>query len=548
MTMRCLPIGFLVVAVVSKTLAQEQPVVEEVIVTGTKQGLSLQETTESVEVFSAQRLEDEVVFSVSEALARAANTSLVGDDLNSINIRGINRNGTNGAGQGQAINIYIDGAPASGSALLGLQSIWDLQQVEVLRGSQSTVQGRNAIAGAVILKSNSPSFEWEGAAQLRIAEFGTQQYSAVVSGPLIDNQLAFRFSADYQDFDGYVTDAFREQTVDFRESIATRTKLLWEPEAVPALSTELTIEYSDRSIGSAPIVFAPGAGNEPSFEGFDPKDRRSFTRFRNTGDYETTRIISETSFELSESLTLQLLGTYENVDAITFSDDRIESSFADTGLSGDINEKTITAEARLEFDVGNWTGMIGAYYFESDLERNRVDIIPIGSDFPFPPTPLDTAARAVSRAPTTTDNVALFTSWRFTPNDYWALDLGLRYDAEEFVTQQVTDSIAILPEFCTATIPGALLGLPVDEITIPCTAGADLLFPPPEPLQSDEFDALLPRAALTYFFNDDVSVFASARRGYRAGGTFLATSAFGSQFQVVVFDPEFIDGYELGLR
>ncbi|MEM1113630.1 MAG: TonB-dependent receptor [Pseudomonadota bacterium] len=527
----------------------DRDVVEEVIVTGTKQGLGIQKTTDSVEVFSEQRLEDEVVFTIGEALSRAANTSLIGDNLNSINIRGINRNGTGGAGQGQAINIYIDGAPASTSALFGLQSIWDLQQVEVLRGSQSTVQGRNAIAGAVILKSNSPAYQWEGAARIRVAEYGTRQYAGVISGPLLENQLAFRLSADYQNFDGYVTDAPRDQTVDFRENLSTRGKLLWEPSVLPALSTQLTLEYSDRTVGADPFALAPGAGNEPSFQSFEPTDRDSFPRYRVTNDYETTRAIAELTYVVSESITLEFLATYEDVDLDSISEDNVTSAFADLTLDGDTSEETATLEARLAFDFGNWTGLLGAYYFESESVAGRVDTIPIGTNFPFPPTPLDTAARAVSSQQTETENYAFFTSWRFEPSDTWAFDFGLRYDVEEFTTQQRVESIELLPDTCFATLPGDLLGQPdEDEVTIPCNVGASLLFPPPEPLQSDDFDALLPRGAVSYFFNNDVSVFASLRRGYRAGGTFLATSAFGSQFQVVVFEPEFLIGYELGLR
>ncbi|MEM0952600.1 MAG: TonB-dependent receptor [Pseudomonadota bacterium] len=529
-------------------VVERDPVVEEVIVTGTKQGLGIQKTTESVEVFSAQRLEDEVVFTVGEALSRAANTSLIGDNLNSINIRGVNRNGTGGAGQGQAINIYIDGAPASAAALSGLQSIWDLQQVEVLRGSQSTVQGRNAIAGAVILKSSSPSYDWEGAARIRGAQYGTRQYAGVISGPIIENELAFRLSTDYQDFDGYVTDVFRDKTVDFRENLATRGKLLWEPSALPALSTQLTLEYSDRTTGTDPFVLAPGAGNEPSFQGFDPDDRESFPRFRTTTDYKTTRVIFDLSYDFSDAVSLQLLGTYEDVDQEGRSEDRFVSSFAELGVLGFTDEQTATAEARLEFDFGAWTGLVGAYYFESTRAFETFSTLLLSAAFPFPVEPGDSAALANSTQDTETENYAFFTSWRFEPSDRWAFDLGLRYDVEEFVTQQELVSAETLPDECMGTIPGELLDLPIPEVTLPCAVGAGLLFPPPEPLQSDNFDALLPRGAVTYFFNNDVSVFASLRRGYRAGGTALSTSAFGSQFQVVTFDPEFLVGYEAGLR
>ncbi|MEM1411895.1 MAG: TonB-dependent receptor [Pseudomonadota bacterium] len=526
----------------------QDTVLEEVIVTGTKQGLSLQNVTDSVEIFTAERLENETLFGVSEALSRAANVSVIGANLNTISIRGISRNGTGGAGQGQAINIYVDGAPASTQALFGFDSVWDLQQIEVLRGSQSTVQGRNAIAGAVILKSNSPTYFWENAARLRFADFGTRQYAGMLSGPILDDQLAFRLSADFQETDGYVTDGFRDEPVDELETLSLRGKLLWEPAAIDALSTQLTLEYIERETGNSPFVLSPGPPNEPEFLDFDPIERVSFPRFAFSSDIETTRIIGELSYAFSDSTSLELLGTYEEVLTENLSQDRLVSSFTELGFDTEIDNLTYTAEARLEFNFDRWSGLVGAYYFLNETETRSQESLLLAASFPFPVMPPDSAARATSRIRTDTDNTALFTSWRYEPNARWAIDLGLRYDAEDFTTEQDEFAVEILPPDCTATIPGNLLGLPVDFVTLLCSVGAELLFPPPGPLQSDDFDAFLPRAAVTYFFNDDVNVFAGVRRGYRAGGTFLATSVFGSQFQVVAFDPEFLISYEAGWR
>ena len=522
--------------------------IEEVIVTGTKQGLSVQEATDSVEIFSEQRFADEITYTVNEALARAANVSVIGDNLDTINIRGINRNGTGGAGQGQAINIYVDGAPASRNALFGLQTVWDLEQVEVLRGSQSTVQGRNAIAGAVILKSRNPTFEWEGAARARIAGFGTQQYAALISGPLIENELAFRLSVDYQESDGYLLNGFGGERIDFRESLATRAKLRWEPKAIPALTSQLTFEYNERDNGNSSFILSPTAGDDPAFDDFDPKARTGFPQLVFTGLYETTRVIGEVSYDITDNTTLQLLGTYEEVLSDTSSNRLITSNFAELGIATDNREETVTTEARLEFSLENWTGLIGAYYFDFASDANNTATLLLAQSFPFLIEPLDSAAVAGTKSGTTTENYALFTSWRWELNERWAFDFGLRYDREQFVTVQDTFDVVVLPDDCAATFPGELIGLAPGLITLPCSAGADILRPPLEPLQSDEFSAVLPKFAATYSFTEDFSVFASARRGYRAGGTELSTSVFGSQFEVIVFEPEFLLGFEAGVR
>lgn len=548
--MRCL-CAFTLLAI-SIVAARAQPdserEIEEVIVTGTKQGLSVQETTDSVEIFTEQRLADEVVYTASGALSRAANVSVLGDNLATINIRGINRNGTGGAGQGQAINIYVDGAPASQNALFGIQTVWDLEQLEVLRGSQSTVQGRNAIAGAVILKSKNPTFDWEGAARVRAASFGTRQYAGLISGPLLKDELAFRLSADYQESEGYISNAFAQRRVDFRESLQTRAKLRWEPSSLDALFVQLTHEYNRRDNGNSPFVLSPTPGDDPAFADFDPKARVSFPLFTFAGEYDTTRVIGEAGYDFNQEVSLQLLGTYEDVATDTFNRNRLTSSFADLGIASEVSERTYTAEARLEFAFEKWTGLVGAYYFEFESMVDTSDTLLISASFPFLIEPSDSAAIAGTRIETATDNYAFFTSWRFEPNRRWAFDLGLRYDREEFTTQQDTFNVLVLPENCQATFPGELLGLPPGPLTLPCAAGSEILRPPAEPLQSDDFTAILPRAAATYFLNDDLSVFVGARRGYRAGGTALSTSVFGSQFDVIVFEPEFLVSVEAGFR
>ncbi|MEM9668743.1 MAG: TonB-dependent receptor [Pseudomonadota bacterium] len=536
-----------------------------IIITGTKLGQSLQETTSSVELFDAERLENEVLFTLGDALSRSPNTSVVGNNINNINIRGINRNGTGGAGQGEAINIFVDGAPISSAGLNGINTLWDTEQVEILRGSQSTVQGRNAIAGAVIVESKKPSFDWEGAARVRFAEFGTQQYSGVVSGPIIEDQLAFRFSADYQETDGIITDGFNGEDDNFQESLTLRGRVLVEPKAIDRLSGLFTFEYVDRENGRVnPIALSPDPDffedDSPLnrddvvvdpffFDNFDPDNRITFPLLSANLDIETIKGIGDITYDLTDSITLKFIGTYEDTKSISTNSRNGLSQFAEVGTISDADNVTYTAEARAQFDFDKLSGLIGGYYFKFESDSLQTALNLIRNSVPFPITPEDSVIAFNQVFEQEVENFAFFTSWRFEPNEKWDIDFGLRYDNEEFTTAREVLDFTITPENCTSQIPGFLVGAPTPLVDISCTIGGELLRPPVEPLQSDSFDAILPNGAVTYSFNPDLSVFAGVRRGYRAGGTFLASSTQNADpFRVVVFDPEFLLSYEAGWR
>lgn len=534
--MLCLPVRAQVETAAAGEKAQP---LEEIIVYGTKQGLNLQRTTDSVSVFSAARLEEEVVFELSEAVARAVNTSIRAKSLNTISIRGIPRNGTDNAGQGSAINIYIDGAPASGSALAGGgQSLWDVQQIEVLRGSQSTVQGRNSIAGAVVVRSNPPSFTWQGAARVLSAEYGTRQYAGVISGPAIRDALAFRLSADFQETDGFVDYAVDGKDADDRRDSSARGSLLYQPQLLPDLRAELLVHYIKHDRGeSAGRVNGPVSADNPDFAEFDPFDLETFSRLIRTNDTDTTRVTSDISYQVSQAIELNFMGTYEDTDSKGKFDTRSFSSFGPVGTASNVDSATYTAELSAAFDFTYWTGLIGAYYFESSEDVVSGGSIIISERFPFPVSPIDSLAEVTAKSETKIDNMALFMQWRFEPDTHWSFDFGLRYDSEDYKTQRSQQTATVVPPECVITI--------TDPTS--CDVAAALFEQPAEPIQSDDYDVWLPRGALTYNVTDTVAMFASVRRGYRAGGTNLATNDFGEPV-VSFYDPEFLIGYEAGWR
>ena len=207
----------------SDAMAAGKPrVIDTIVVSGTKKGLTVQETNVSVAIFDAGAIKDRVLFDVEDILLRTPNVSTNGSgELNGLSIRGVALSGVGGAGTGTTSNVYVDGSPNSGNANQGAANLWDVAQVEILRGPQSTVQGRNALSGAVIIQTADP--EYDVGADLR-ALVGNQEQrngSGTITGPLLEDQIAFRLAVDYREIDfGDVTfDGGGQLRLEFNEVV-----------------------------------------------------------------------------------------------------------------------------------------------------------------------------------------------------------------------------------------------------------------------------------------------------------------------------------------
>lgn len=141
---------------------------EKIIVTGQKVNRTLQETTTSVAVISSVKMAELDVSDLSDALHETANVSTAGS--NGFNIRGIDSFNVSGAGNGALASVYVDGSPLPQRVIANGFTTWDINQIEIFRGPQSTIQGRNSLAGAIIMTSAAPTQEWEGKYKLQLGQ------------------------------------------------------------------------------------------------------------------------------------------------------------------------------------------------------------------------------------------------------------------------------------------------------------------------------------------------------------------------------------------
>ncbi len=245
--------------------------VEVITVMGEKIERSLKDTSSSVSVIDKNTLDSGQYQSISNVLAEVPNVvALTGS---APDIRGVTGNGAAGGfnsftgGANARVSTLIDGVAEPFIAdLTGDTGLWDIQQVEVFRGPQSTLNGRNSIGGTVYIKTMDPTFDWSGAARLGYRDQDDFIDSAVMlSGPILDDQLAFRISG--QNVTGNTNTAqnvydTNPNSFDQNEIITNRwrAKLLWQPKDIEGLKVMYTYSYNDEEGNTGRRYFS---GDDP---------------------------------------------------------------------------------------------------------------------------------------------------------------------------------------------------------------------------------------------------------------------------------------------
>lgn len=333
------------------------------VVTGEKTERSVMETASSVQVFDEQDLTlRPATDSVNDVLNNVPSFITTETSNFAPAVRGLDGTGpAQGAdaflaGTRPRLSYQIDGRTLSyNESIFSNSSLWDVESVEVYTGPQSTLQGRNAIAGAIIVNTKNPTWDFEGAGRVALGSYDQREYSGAVSGPIIDNQLAFRLSADIRsrddavDFTGYpaIEDPGRYQ------NIWLRGKLLFEPNAIPDLSALLTLNHTD--------IYAP-QGNSVTrpFE-----DRNAAFPTMPVFGTRTDGGIADITYDLSD--------TWQLGTRITATSLRVRR-WAEAGTGdAEINAREYMAEPTAKFAYSGISGIIGIHLFYNDQDE-KIDL------------------------------------------------------------------------------------------------------------------------------------------------------------------------------
>jgi outer membrane receptor protein involved in Fe transport len=537
----------------------------EIVVTGLKFDRTLQDTPESVKVFTSDDIERQSLTNIFDLIDRTANLASTFNE-SGFTIRGISNTNVSGTGFGDLATVYLDGSPLPSDATAsGPLDLWDIDQVEILRGPQSTLQGRNALAGAIIIKTADPSFDWRGKARAMITDAnGEYRFGAAVGGPIIDDVLAFRVAGELTRGDGFVKNSFTGGHYDPNSSDVVRAKLLFTPSGADGLQIKLSYLY-DRHDGNG-RGYAYSDTPDYWSNRIVEANRPTFSRSK------TDLFTLDATLPLGDVFTLSSISTYNHLRTSSAYDGDLQA--VDTAYGDAVtNQKIFSQELRLTFDTGPLQGLIGGYYsrtknpdsntnstFGLDPDRDlgltpTVAAVLQGPPFGLDPaTALFLAQQARAQYPgliyitssqdysIDIETMALFGDASFEITPGLKLLAGFRYDREK---QRVSnDNIVVIntPLPNPALYP-APLNMILSTVNGLIQQQADDASSS-SPLSNTSYEAFLPKGGISWEIAPDKTISAIVQRGYRSGGSGVNPA----RASTYVYDPEYTWNYELSLR
>ena len=526
-----------------------------IVVTGQKIDRSLQDTQVSVAVVTAEQLQTENIVDLQDVIDRTAN--IVSNDGSRFTIRGIDSISVSGYGSGDLATIYINGSPLPREAsFTGPADVWDVSQIELFRGPQSTLQGRASLAGAVLVNTTKPTYDWSGRVRgIYTTEENAFRLGAAFGGPIIEDQLAFRIALEQQESEGFGYNPVRDENSDRSESFSGRGTLLFEPAAIPGLEVILSYSHDEDMLGHGEFDLTTS----------DPEDDR--LAFNNDPiEYNTVLDIATATvnYDINDQWSLTSITGWNELDYDFVYDDDLGPT-PEATRSFVTRTETLTQELRAQFDGDTIDGVFGVYLSKIDKPLSVSDGLlglDLVSDIGLPQIlqfqfGLDaaTAGFVTAQYPAPayinsagsltqeTETYAFFTdmSWEF--GDGWTLYGGFRYDSEKQkgTTESVVTVASTLPDPTAYPFPLDQVIFGVNQFLI---AEASSATTPVQAFDSPEFGGFLPKLGIGYEFDDSKSASFIVSRGYRSGGT-AVNSARATPFS---YNQEFAWNYELALR
>ena len=360
-----------------ETAAEEEEFEEDaIIVTATKREQTLQDVPISVSVTSGEAIERAQVRDLLDLqtlvpslkvgqLQSSANTNFI--------IRGFG-NGANNAGIEPSVGVFIDGVYRSRSAAQ-IGDLANIQRVEVLRGPQSTLFGKNASAGIISIVTKSPQYEFGGGIEVSYGNYDALVVKANVTGPISDN-LAVAVEGNYNKRDGYITVINRGVDSNDRNRYGVRGQILWEPSE--AVKVRLIADYDkidEICCGVANVVSGPasaavnGSAGGVSLLPNQPFAHDVFQNFDSVNKIKNYGFSGQIDWDLTDQLSLTSISAYRAVRSFTNQD----SDFTSADLIGENRAQTaintFTQELRIASDFdGPLNFLLGGFYFKEDID------------------------------------------------------------------------------------------------------------------------------------------------------------------------------------
>ncbi|MDB6089332.1 MAG: TonB-dependent receptor [Gammaproteobacteria bacterium] len=521
------------------TWAQTQNL-DEVVVTARKRDESYRDVPVTVSVFTAQTIESAGIQRPADFIALVPNMTLV-ETQNAGNAFVVVRGISQARNSEPSVAVLVDGVLETNPAEFN-QELFDIAQIEVLKGPQGALYGRNAIGGAIIIRTKEPADEFEGNVRLGVGNGAAKRAQVAVSGPIdTAKSLKYRASLNFYDTHGYLQNTYLNQKADPARDYSGRLRLLWKPN--DALTADLRLAADRLETRGFYFVIPRDDENNP-FSSFStpPNANNVSTPITVNNPGEDNRDVFNTSLKLDLDTgygTVTSISAYDKTKEIITGDaydfrPRAVSVFqallgTDLNQSQFLDVKSASEELRFTSERGerlNW--LAGAYFVHTERFISTGNMVDTGAGvFPVYHTPrlTGTNPNATFLSDSQNNNAwAVFGDATFELTPQIEFDAAIRYD--EDARKNTTDTpSAFLPD------PAAFTG----------------------ELRKHTWSQTQPKATLRYKPFDNVTVYGGWSRGFRSGGfnqTGVGTVAAASGIAGVndLFNAEVADTYEVGAK
>jgi len=540
-------------------------VLEEVVVTAQKRAQSLQDVPIAISAMSGEKIDDTGITSLEELTLYIPNVTINGGGATpNLFIRGIG-SGTNPAFE-QSVGMYIDGVYAGRGPLAAVPTTMDLERVEILKGPQGILFGKNTIAGAINITTAKPSDEFEGMLEaLYEPDHEEQQYNLMLTGPLTDT-LAGRLAVRYDAMDGWWDNVTNGDQGPDMSNWYARGSLRWDASDTVEIHTKY--EYGDFNRDARPtVVYQSDFIGQENFAGSVPFPVKSDTD-KGAGDIGDDNETETNVFAVTVNWDVNF-ATFTSISAYSGYDmDRNENSdiAAVASINRSLSESYDQYSQELRFvspggEAVDW--IAGGYYQYSELDisrRNEALDFALSGPLGVRGALLQTEAPIPSTFEQDSDSWAIFGQATWNATDVLRVTGGIRYNEETKDLDKVTeqDQLKIrVPGTDLSFLANPLTGDLVDDLRQHSFTN----------LSRDE-DKWTFSGSLQWDATDNAMLYASVSTGFKGGGydeNYSNEGEFvrkanpvtgeltgevreGTDASVLNFDDETVVAYELGAK
>ncbi|AUJ69208.1 TonB-dependent receptor [Pseudoalteromonas sp. NC201] len=511
------------------TLSNEQSKkIERISVTATRQTENLQDVALAVTALSASELEKMNVQDLGGLASHVPNLNLHSGDASNavIYIRGIGQIDSISFND-PGVGVYLDDVYL-GRVQGAFLDVVDPEQIEVLRGPQGTLYGRNTIGGAVRFSSAKPSQDNEGYVSVALGNYNAQTIKASVNGALIEDTLSGRFAIAKSSRDGFSENRYNNSDDHDKDTLAWRGSLLYQPSE--NFSAYLVVDGSNASPSSSRTPHRETPIYSVVKEGYYAPEEDPFLVDVNYNDLEEL----DTS---GASLTLEYLTGHSIFKSITARREMEYRTHLDLDATPDASfgifnfedQQQISQEFQWLYKDDQFSLVSGLYYFNEDDLNFGGSVAPdffvmVAPDVYLPWPVINAGERDQENT-----SSALYANLSWSLTEKLDVTLGARYTIEK---KEVTSKGE---EFFGTGVTTA------EEME--AVFGTGIGYSPTGYSASKEWKEFTPKVVFDYTISDDSMVYLSAGKGFKSGGFNGRITSFAQPFE-----PETLWSYEIGSK